>query len=253
LVGKAANCPPTNCMLATAEETRLAITETKRFDFACTAIECISAPDSLGPAGRKTSRQFSRSHCAPTSGGGRQNYSPFQRIRFLGQFRAPTGYEDLTFALQTDEYGRPLMPLRASSIHDVEDGEAEPVKSASTTNDYGLVAAEDLKYAVLLSAQFANMLKLVFAIEIAAPALSGGSGVSLKRSASSRSMTPTVNAPRIATPGKILSFDGGRELSWKGPRGPAGSTILPPRLNARKNRDFYPKRNTEAARPQHIL
>jgi hypothetical protein len=133
-----------DCMLATAEKLG-AVTQTKRFDFACTAIEWHFAGI---PRDRlvTTSRQFPGHMRADVQAAVDRLFS-IQRIRFFGiQERR---YDTLSFASLTSA-GQAAYAIAPAQYHDVDIGEAEPVKCLD--NGLWLCSAEDLQYAVLLSA-----------------------------------------------------------------------------------------------------
>ena len=161
LVGKAALVCD-DCMLATAEKLG-AITETKRFDFACTAIEWHFAGI---PRDRlvATSRQFPGHMRADVQAAVDKLFS-IQRIRFFG-IQERHRYETLTFASLTSA-GQAAHAIAPAQYHDVEIGEAEPVKCLD--NGLWLCSAEDLRYAVLLSAHREHGEETGVRIEIAAP------------------------------------------------------------------------------------
>jgi ATP-dependent Clp protease adapter protein ClpS len=197
LVGKAALVCD-DCMLATAEKLG-AITETKRFDFACTAIEWHFAGI---PRDRlvATSRQFPGHMRADVQAAVDKLFS-IQRIRFFG-IQERHRYETLTFASLTSA-GQAAHAIAPAQYHDVEIGEAEAVKCLD--NGLWLCGAEDLKYAVLLSAHREHGEETGVRIEIAAPA--GAAGTEFVRRCFI-AIEDAVNAANSYR-GKILSFDGG--------------------------------------------
>lgn len=197
LVGKAALVCD-DCMLATAGNLG-AITETKRFDFACTAIEWHFAGI---PRDRlvATSRQFPGHMRADVQAAVDKLFS-IQRIRFFG-IQERHRYETLTFASLTST-GQAAHAIAPAQYHDVEIGEAEPVKCLD--NGLWLCGAEDLRYAVLLSAHREHGEETGVRIEIAAPA--GAAGAEFVRRCFI-AIEDAVNAANSYR-GKILSFDGG--------------------------------------------
>jgi ATP-dependent Clp protease adapter protein ClpS len=197
LVGKAALVCD-DCMLATAEKLG-AITETKRFDFACTAIEWHFAGI---PRDRlvATSRQFPGHMRADVQAAVDRLFS-IQRIRFFG-IQERHRYETLTFASLTSD-GQAAHAIAPAQYHDVEIGEAEPVKCLD--NGLWLCGAEELRYAVLLSAHREHGEETGVRIEIAAPA--GAAGTEFVRRCFI-AIEDAVNAANSYR-GKILSFDGG--------------------------------------------
>ena len=197
LVGKA-TLVCDDCVLATAEKLG-AITETKRFDFACTAIEWHFAGI---PRDRlvATSRQFPGHMRADVQAAVDKLFS-IQRIRFFG-IQERHRYETLTFASLTSA-GQAAHAIAPAQYHDVEIGEAEAVKCLD--NGLWLCGAEDLKYAVLLSAHREHGEETGVRIEIAAPA--GAAGTEFVRRCFI-AIEDAVNAANSYR-GKILSFDGG--------------------------------------------
>jgi ATP-dependent Clp protease adapter protein ClpS len=197
LVGKAALVCD-DCVLATAEKLG-AITETKRFDFACTAIEWHFAGI---PRDRlvATSRQFPGHMRADVQAAVDKLFS-IQRIRFFG-IQERHRYETLTIASLTSA-GQAAHAIAPAQYHDVEIGEAEAVKCLD--NGLWLCGAEDLKYAVLLSAHREHGEETGVRIEIAAPA--GAAGTEFVRRCFI-AIEDAVNAANSYR-GKILSFDGG--------------------------------------------
>jgi hypothetical protein len=113
------------------------------------------------------------------------------------------------------------MPLRRRQYHDVEIGEAEPVKCLD--NGLWLCGAEDMRYAVLLSAHREHGEETGVRIEIAAPCRSGGSGVreALLRRYRGRGQR------RELLPGQDPVVRRWRELSWKvtRPYGPQAAAV----------------------------
>ena len=197
LVGKAALVCD-DCVLATAEKLG-AITETKRFDFACTAIEWHFAGI---PRDRlvATSRQFPGHMRADVQAAVDKLFS-IQRIRFFG-IQERHRYETLTFASLTSA-GQAAHAIAPAQYHDVEIGDTEPVKCLD--NGLWLCGAEDLRYAVLLSAHREHGEETGVRIEIAAPA--GAAGAEFVRRCFI-AIEDAVNAANSYR-GKILSFDGG--------------------------------------------
>ena len=134
-----------DCMLATAEELG-AITETKRFNFACTAVDWHFAGT---PYDRlvSTSRQFPGHMRADVQAAVDKLFSD-RPIRFFG-IQERHRYETLTFALLTSA-GQAAHAIAPAQYHDVDVGEAEPVKCLD--NGLWLCIADDMRYTVLLSA-----------------------------------------------------------------------------------------------------
>jgi hypothetical protein len=197
LVGKAALVCD-DCMLATAEKLG-AITETKRFDFACTAIEWHFAGFPLDRL-VATSRQFPGHMRADVQTAVDRLFS-IQRIRFFG-IQERHRYETLTFASLTSA-GQAAHAIAPAQYHDVEIGEAEPIKCLD--NGLWLCGAEELRYAVLLSAHREHGEETGVRIEIAAPG--GTAGAEFVRRCFI-AIEDAVNAANCYR-GKILSFDGG--------------------------------------------
>ena len=197
LVGKAALVCD-DCILATAENLG-AITQTKRFDFACTAIEWHFAGIPLDRL-VATSRQFPGHMRADVQAAVNKLFS-IQHIRFFG-IQERHRYETLTFALLTSA-GQAAHAIAPAQYHDVEIGEAEPVKCLD--NGLWLCSADDLRYTVLLSAHREHGEEAGVRIEIAAPA--GAAGAEFVRCC----FTAIENAVNAANcyRGKILSFDAG--------------------------------------------
>lgn len=202
LVGKAALVCD-DCMLAAAEKLGT-IAQTKRFDFACAAIEWHFAgirQDQLVA----TSRQFPGHMRADVQAAVDQLFS-IQRIRFFG-IQERHRYETLTFASLTIS-GHGAHAIAPAQYHDVEIGEAEPVKCLD--NGLWLCSADDLRYAVLLSAHREHGEEAGVRIEIAVPA--GVAGAEFVRLC----FTAIEDAVNVANcyRGKILSFDAG--ASYRG-------------------------------------
>jgi ATP-dependent Clp protease adapter protein ClpS len=197
LVGKVALVCD-DCMLATAENLG-AIKQTKRFDFACTAIEWHFAGLPLDRL-VATSRQFPGHMRADVQAAVDTLFS-IQRIRFFG-IQERHRYETLTFAALTSA-GHGAHAIAPAQYHDVEIGEAEPVKCLD--NGLWLCDADDLRYAVLLSAHREHGEESGVRIEIAVPA--GAAGTEFVRRCFI-AIEEAVNAANCYR-GKILSFDGG--------------------------------------------
>lgn len=197
LVGKAALVCD-YCMLATAEMIG-AITETKRFDFACTAIEWHFAGLPLDRL-VATTRQFPGHMRADVQTAVDRLFS-IQRIRFFG-IQERHRYETLTFASLTSA-GQAAHAIAPAQYHDVEIGEAEPIKCLD--NGLWLCVAEDLRYAVLLSAHREHGDETGVRIEIATSA--GAAGAEFVRRCFI-AIEDAVNAANCYR-GKILSFDAG--------------------------------------------
>jgi ATP-dependent Clp protease adapter protein ClpS len=192
-----------DCILAVASNVG-DITETKRFDFACTAIEWHFAGIPLDRL-VATSRQFPGHMRADVQAAVDKLFS-IQRIRFFG-IQERHRYETLAFASLTSA-GQAAHAIAPAQYHDVEIGEAEPVKCLD--NGLWLCSADNLRYAVLLSAHREHGEEAGVRIEIAAPA--GAAGAEFV----SRCFTAIENAVNAANcyRGKILSFDGG--ASYRG-------------------------------------
>ena len=197
LVGKAALVCD-DCMLATAGNLG-AITETKRFDFACTAIEWHFAGIPLDRL-VATSRQFPGHLRADVQAVVDKLFS-IQRIRFFG-IQERHRYETLTFASLTIA-GQAAHAIAPAQYHDVEIGEPEPVKCLD--NGLWLCSADDLHYTVLLSAHRELGEEAGVRIEIALPA--GAAGAEFVRRCFG-DIEDAVNAANCYR-GKILSFDAG--------------------------------------------
>jgi ATP-dependent Clp protease adapter protein ClpS len=197
LVGKAALVCD-DCLLAAAENLG-AITETKRFDFACTAIEWHFAGIPLDRL-VATSRLFPGHMRADVQAAVDKLFS-VQRIRFFG-VQERRRYETLTFASLTSA-GRAAHAIAPAQYHDVEIGEAEPVKCLD--NGLWLCSADDLRYTVLLSAHREHGEETGVRIEITLPA--GAAGAEFARRCFG-AIEEAVNAANCYR-GKILSFDGG--------------------------------------------
>ena len=197
LVGKAALICD-DCILAVAEKLG-DITQTKQFNFACTAVEWHFAgiPQDQLVA---TSRQFP-GHMRADVQAALDKFFSIQPIRFFG-IHERHRYETLTFASLTI-YGEVAHAIAPAQYHDVEIGEAEPVKCLD--NGLWLCLADDLRYAVLLSAHREHGEEAGVRIEIAVPA--GTAGTEFVR----RCFSDIENAVNGANcyRGKILSFDAG--------------------------------------------
>src|SRR4029079_3167499 len=104
---------------------------------------------------------------------------------------------------------RPAWPCAPAKYHEDEIGEAEPVKCLD--NGLWLCSAEDLQYAVLLSAHREHGEETGVRIEIATSA--GAAGAEFVR----RCFIAIENAVNAANSyrGKILSFDGGANYSGR--------------------------------------
>ena len=122
LVGKA-TLVCDDCILVVAEK-QGGITQAKRFDFACTAIEWHFAGIPLDRL-VATSRQFPGHMRADVQAAVDKLFS-IQRIRFFG-IQERHRYETLTFASLTSA-GQAAHAIAPAQYHDVEIGEAEPVK-----------------------------------------------------------------------------------------------------------------------------
>ena len=195
LVGKAALVCD-DCLLAAAGNLG-AITETKRFAFACTAIEWHFAGIPLDQLVAR-SRQFPGHMRADVQAAVDKLFSP-QPIRFFG-IQERHRYETLTFASLTIA-GQAAHAIAPAQYHDVEIGEAEPVKCLD--NGLWLCSADDLRYAVLLSAHRELGEEAGVRIEIALPA--GAAGAEFVRRCFAE-IEDAVNAANCYR-GKILSFD----------------------------------------------
>ena len=195
LVGKAALVCD-DCLLAAAGNIG-AIAETKRFDFACTAIEWHFAGIPLDQLVAR-SRQFPGHMRADVQAAVDKLFS-LQPIRFFG-IQERHRYETLTFASLTIA-GQAAHAIAPAQYHDVEIGEAEPVKCLD--NGLWLCSADDLRYAVLLSAHRELGEEAGVRIEIALPA--GAAGAEFVRRCFS-DIEDAVNAANCYR-GKILSFD----------------------------------------------
>jgi ATP-dependent Clp protease adapter protein ClpS len=175
------------------------ITRTKRFNFASAAVEWHFADipqDQL----IATSRQFP-GHMRPDVQAAVDKLFSASPIRFFGVHERHR-YETLTFA-SLSRFGDVAHAIAPAQYQEVEIGEAEPVKCLD--NGLWLCAADDLRYAVLLSAHREHGEEAGVRIEIVAPA--GTTGTEFVR----RSFSDIENAVNAAHcyRGKVLSFDAG--------------------------------------------
>lgn len=188
------------CMLATAKEVG-AITEIKSFNFACTAIDWHFAGT---PYDRlvSTSRQFPGHMRADVQAAVDKLFSD-RPIRFFG-VQEHSRYDTLTFASLTVA-GRAAHAIAPAQYHDLDVGEAEPVKCLD--NGLWLRIADDMRYTVLLSAHREHGAEAGVRIEITLAA--GAAGAEFVRRCFAE-IEDAVNAANCYR-GKILSFDGGAD------------------------------------------
>jgi len=186
------------CMLATAEELG-AITEIKRFNFACTAIDWHFAGT---PYDRlvSTSRQFPGHMRADVQAAADKLFSD-RPVRFFG-IQERHRYDTLTFASLTSA-GQAAHAIAPAQYHDVDVGEAEPVRCLD--NGLWLCIADDMRYAVLLSTHREHGAEAGVRIEITLAA--GAASAEFVRRCFAE-IEDAVNAANCYR-GKILSFDGG--------------------------------------------
>jgi ATP-dependent Clp protease adapter protein ClpS len=186
------------CMLATAEELG-AITEIKRFNFACTAIDWHFAGT---PYDRlvSTSRQFPGHMRADVQAAADKLFSD-RPIRFFG-IQERHRYDTLTFASLTSA-GQAAHAIAPAQYHDVDVGEAEPVRCLD--NGLWLCIAGDMRYAVLLSTHREHGAEAGVRIEIT---LAAGAASAEFVGRCFAEIEDAVNAANCYR-GKILSFDGG--------------------------------------------
>ena len=189
-----------DCMLATAEELG-AITETKRFNFACTAIDWHFAGT---PYDRlvSTSRQFPGHMRADVQAAADKLFSD-RPIRFFG-IQERHRYETLTFASLTGA-GQAAHAIAPAQYDDVDVGEAEPVKCLD--NGLWLCIADDMRYTVLLSTHREHGAEAGVRIEITLAA--GVASAEFVRRCFAE-IEDAVNAANCYR-GKMLSFDGGAD------------------------------------------
>src|SRR3954471_295482 len=140
------------------------LTRNRQFDFACEALAWHFAGI---PRDRlvATSRQFPGHMRADVQAAIDKLFS-IQRIRFFG-IQERHRYETLTFASLTST-GQAAHAIAPAQYHDVDIGEVEPVKCLD--NGLWLCVAEELRYAVLLSAHREHGEEAGVRIEIAASA-----------------------------------------------------------------------------------
>jgi ATP-dependent Clp protease adapter protein ClpS len=175
------------------------LTRTKQFNFASAALEWHFAGiprDQL----IATSRQFP-GHMRPDVQAAVDKLFSRSPIRFFG-IHERHRYETLTFA-SLSQFGEFAHTIAPAQYQDVEIGEAEPVKCLD--NGLWLCAADDLHYAVLLSAHREHGEETGVRIEILAPA-GPASAEFVRRSFSE--IENTVDTARCYR-GKVLSFDAG--------------------------------------------
>ena len=187
-----------DCVLASAEELG-AITETKRFNFACTAIDWHFAGT---PYDRlvSTSRQFPGHMRADVQAAVDKLFSD-SADPILG-IQERHRYETLTFASLTSA-GQAAHAIAPAQYHDVDVGEAEPVKCLD--NGLWLCIADGMHYTVLLSAYREHSIETGVRIEITLAA--GAASAEFVRRCFA-DIEDVVNAAHCYR-GKILSFDGG--------------------------------------------
>jgi ATP-dependent Clp protease adapter protein ClpS len=192
-----------DCMLATAEELG-AITETKQFNFACTAIEWHFAGIALDRL-VSTSRQFPGHMRADVQAAVDKLFSD-RPIRFFG-IQERSRYDTLTFASLTSA-GRAAHAMAPAQYHDVDVGEAEPIRCLD--NGLWLCMADDMRYTVLLSTHREHGAEAGVRIEITLAA--GAASTEFVRRCFA-DIEDAVNAANCYR-GKILSFDG--SASYRG-------------------------------------
>jgi ATP-dependent Clp protease adapter protein ClpS len=180
------------CMLAVASHVSEVVQE-KQFRYANDALAWHFAgiePDQLVAS----SRQFPGHMRADVQAAVDQLFS-ISPIRFFGVHERDS-YETLTIA-SLNQYGNFVHAIAPAQYHDVDIGEAEPVKCLN--NGLWLCLAGNLRYAVLLSSHREGGVR----VEIAVPA--GAPGVEVVK----RCFSELENAVRAAQSyrGKVLSFD----------------------------------------------
>jgi ATP-dependent Clp protease adapter protein ClpS len=186
-----------DCMLATAEELG-AITEIKRFNFAGTAIDWHFAGIDFDRL-VSTSRLFPGHMRADVQAAVDKLFSD-RPIRFFG-IQERSRYDTLTFASLTSA-GRAAHSIAPAQYHDVDVGEAEPVKCLD--NGLWLCIADDMRYTVLLSTHREHGAEGGVRIEITLAA--GAQSAEFVRRFFA-DIEDAVNAANCYR-GKILSFDG---------------------------------------------
>jgi ATP-dependent Clp protease adapter protein ClpS len=175
------------------------VTRTKQFHFASAAIEWHFAgipQDQL----IATSRQFP-GHMRPDVQAAVDKLFSASPLRFFGVHERHR-YETLTFA-SLSRFGDVAHAIAPAQYQEVEIGEAEPVKCLD--NGLWLCVADDLRYAVLLSAHREHGEEAGVRIEILAPAGSASADF-VRRSFSD--IEKAVDAAHCYR-GKVLSFDAG--------------------------------------------
>lgn len=175
------------------------ITRTKQFNFASAAVEWHFAGiprDQL----IATSRQFP-GHMRPDVQAAVDKLFSASPLRFFG-IHERHRYETLTFA-SLSRFGDVAHAIAPAQYQEVEIGEAEPVKCLD--NGLWLCVADDLRYAVLLSAHREHGEEAGVRIEIVAPA--GKTGAEFVRRSFS-DIEKAVDAAHCYR-GKVLSFDAG--------------------------------------------
>jgi ATP-dependent Clp protease adapter protein ClpS len=187
-----------DCLLA-ATANLGAITETKQFDFACTAIDWHFAGIPLDRL-VSTSRQFPGHMRADVQTAVDKLFSD-RPVRFFG-IQERHRYETLTFASLTSA-GRAAHAIAPAQYHDVDVGDAEPVKCLD--NGLWLCIADGMRYTVLLSAHREHSMETGVRIEITLAA--GAASAEFVRRCFA-DIEDAVNAANCYR-GKILSFDGG--------------------------------------------
>jgi ATP-dependent Clp protease adapter protein ClpS len=191
-----------DCMLGVASKMD-DVSRMKQFRFASDALEwhLAGVPQDQVVA---SSRQFP-GHMRADVQTAIDELFPAASIRFFG-IHERHRYETLTIAALT-RYGETGHPIAPAQYHDVDIGEAEPVKCLH--NGLWLCLADDLHYAVLLSAHRVYGEETGVRVEIAVPAGTAGAGL-VKRCFSE--LENVVNSAHSYR-GKILSFDADAEYS----------------------------------------
>ena len=187
-----------DCTLAVSDSLS-DFTRTKQFNFASAAVAWHFAgipQDQL----IATSRQFP-GHMRPDVQAAVDKLFSASPLRFFG-IHERHRYETLTFA-SLSRFGDLAHAIAPAQYQEVEIGETEPVKCLD--NGLWLCVADDLRYAVLLSAHREHGEETGVRIEILAPAGSA-SAEFVRRSFSD--IEEAVDAAHCYR-GKILSFDGG--------------------------------------------
>lgn len=187
-----------DCTLAITDNL-IDVTRSKQFNFASAAVEWHFAgipQDQL----IATSRQFP-GHMRPDVQAAVDKLFSAAPLRFFG-IHERHRYETLTFA-SLSRFGDMAHTIAPAQYQEVEIGEAEPMRCLD--NGLWLCVADDLRYAVLLSAHREHGEEAGVRIEILAPA--GPAGAEFVRRAFS-DIEKAVDAAHSYR-GKVLSFDAG--------------------------------------------